>query len=133
MKISIQFFGGRGSGGGKRSGGGGGGSRSGEESTVQTVYGVYTKSEPIKFNETDTRYTIPGSNERIYKTTTSNIVDRGETVVNKDGSTTYTFVQKGNKGNTYIVQATYKEASRGFGSASELYKVKTTISKAQKR
>lgn len=132
MKISIQFFGGRGSGGGKRSGGGGGGSRSGGEDTVQTSYGAYTKSEPIKFNETDTRYTIPGSNERIYKTASSTI-DRGETVVNKDGSTTYTYVKQGNKGNTYIVQETYKRASQGFGSASNPYKVKTTISKAQKR
>lgn len=128
LKINLQFFGGRGGGGGK---GGGGGASGGN--TVQTLSGAYTKGESVKFNETDTRYTVQGTGERIYKSSTSTI-DTGKTVVNPDGTKTYTYIKQGNKGNTYIVQETYKEAPKQFGQAvGRMYTTNVRITKAKKK
>lgn len=121
-------MGGRGSGGGKRSGGGGSGG-----STVQTLSGAYSKGGSVKFNETDTRYTVQGTGERIYKSSTSTL-DTGKTVVNSDGTKTYTYIKRGNKGNTYVVQETYKEAPKQFGQAvGRMYTTNVSINKAKKK
>jgi hypothetical protein len=126
LKINLQFFGGRGGGGGKGGGGASGGN------TVQTLSGTYTKGESVTVKESDTRYTVQGTNERIYKSIGSTI-DTGKTVVNADGSKTYTYIKQGNKGNTYIVQETYMTGPKKFGSVSDMYKTKTTITKAKKK
>lgn len=131
LEINFQFFGGRGSGGGKGSSGGGG--ASGSENTIQTPKGSYTKGESVTVKETDTRYTVSGTNERIYKSYESTVTT-GKTVVNADGSKTYTEIKQGNKGNLYVVQETYREAPRKFGQAvGYTYKTKVAINRVKKR
>ena len=125
-------MGGRGSSGGGGKGRSGGGiTRSG--SIVQTPRGTYQVGESVEFNKTDTRYTIQGTGERIYRSSNS-IIDTGETVTNPDGTVTRTYIQRGNKGNTYVVKETYREEPRRFGEgAGRVYTIRTTINRTTKR
>lgn len=104
LKINFQFFGGRGSGGGKGSGGGGGGSAKGEI-TQSFSSGSYTSGTKVEYKESDTRYTVAGTGERISKAG-SKVIDE-QRRNNTNGTATVTTIVQGSKGNLYAVDYTY--------------------------
>lgn len=131
LNITLQFFGGRGSGGGKGSGGGGGG-------TITGSSGSYTQGETVQFKETDKRYTVLSTGERISKQAGKTVDTVPTDRTNSDGSTTRTYIVRGNKGNLYSVESTYKAGKgyiggAGFSSFPTTFKTKTVIRKVTKK
>lgn len=124
LKISLQFFGGRGGGGGKGSGGGGASGGGGSRSRITESYvnGSYTTGTKVKFNETDTRYTVSETGERISKSA-GKVVDF-QRKSNPDGTATLTNIVQGSKGNLYAVDYTYRPGGGSNGWTSEIRKVK---------
>lgn len=132
LNITLQFFGGRGSGGGKGSGGGAG------SRTITGSSGTYTQGETVQFKETNTRYTLSGTGERIPKQAGKTVDTVPTDRTNSDGSTTRTYIVRGNKGNLYSVESTYKAGKgyiggAGFSSFPATFKTKTVIRKVTKK
>lgn len=123
-----------GSGGGKGGGGGAGGGAAGGGNTIRTLNGeTWVKGESVAVKESPTRYTVPGTNERIYRYGDSTIAT-GKMTTNTDGSETHTYIMKGNKGNTYVVQETYRHAAPRFGEGvGKTYKTSYTVNRARKK
>lgn len=120
--IGLQFFGGRGSGGGKRSGGGGRGSGSAKGEITQSFSsGSYTSGTKVGYKESDTRYTVSGTGERISKSGNKVIDEQRRN--NPNGTATVTTIVQGSKGNLYAVDYTYTPKVGG-AHTSEIRRVK---------
>lgn len=118
IKVNIQFFGGRGGAGGK--GGGGGSTKAGV--TESFTEGSYINGAKIKYRETDSRFTVQDTGERIPRSA-NKVLDQ-QRKNNSDGTATVTNIVQGSKGNLYAVDYTYRPRGDGNTWVSEIRKVK---------